>query len=75
MFFSLSTPKAFETFLSMSQSRVKGRPYFSLNFFWAAGVSGEMPRMTAPAFSNCLYASRNPLASTVQPGVSARGKK
>src|ERR1700752_2463183 len=34
-----------------------------------------MPRMTAPVFCNFLYASRNPLASMVQPGVSALGKK
>jgi hypothetical protein len=34
-----------------------------------------MPRMTAPVFCNFLYASRNPLASMVQPGVSAFGKK
>src|SRR5438477_5771911 len=34
-----------------------------------------MPRTTAPAFCNFLYASRNPDASIVQPGVSALGKK
>jgi hypothetical protein len=31
--------------------------------------------MTAPVFCSFLYASRNPHASTVQPGVSALGKK
>src|SRR5437899_247188 len=31
--------------------------------------------MTAPAFCSFLYASRNPDASIVQPGVSALGKK
>jgi hypothetical protein len=36
-------------------------------------VSGEMPRTTSPAFSNLLYASRNPHASMVQPGVFALG--
>ena len=34
-----------------------------------------MPRMTAPVFCSLLYASRNPHASMVQPGVSALGKK
>src|SRR5438067_4559095 len=34
-----------------------------------------IPRITAPVFCNCLYASRNPHASMVQPGVSALGKK
>src|SRR5690348_4374166 len=34
-----------------------------------------MPRITAPVFCSLLYASRNPHASMVQPGVSALGKK
>src|SRR5437016_13071881 len=34
-----------------------------------------MPRTTAPVFCSFLYASRNPDASMVQPGVSALGKK
>src|SRR5208337_1937724 len=75
MFFSLTTSKASATFLSGSESRVNGRSYFSLNFFCALGWSGEMPSTTAPAFCILLYASRNPHASMVQPGVSALGKK
>lgn len=73
MFFSLITPKALQTFLSASASRVKGRSYFSLNFFWASGLSAEMPRTMRPAFWSFVYASRNPHASIVQPGVFALG--
>jgi hypothetical protein len=39
------------------------------------GESGEMPSTTAPAFCILLYASRNPHASMVHPGVLALGKK
>jgi hypothetical protein len=39
------------------------------------GESAEIPRITAPAFCIFLYASRNPDASIVHPGVSALGKK
>jgi len=34
-------------------------------------VSGEMPSTTSPAFNSFEYASRNPHASIVQPGVLA----
>ena len=37
------------------------------------GVSAEMPSTTRPARVSLLYASRNPHASMVQPGVSAFG--
>src|SRR5215469_568526 len=75
MFFSFTTPYRLAIFLSTSASSVNGRSYLSLNFFWAEGVSAETPSTVAPAFWICLYASRNPHASTVQPGVSALGKK
>ena len=71
MLFSLSTPKRLAIDFSSSASRGKGKPNFSLNFFWAEGLSGEMPRTTAPAFWNFWYASRNPDACAVQPEVLA----
>ena len=40
---------------------------------FAFDVSGEMPNTTSPAFCSLRYASRNPHASMVQPGVLARG--
>src|SRR5205085_12242379 len=75
VFFALITPKALQTFLSASASSGKGSLYFCLNFSCAAGVSPEMPSTVTPAFCILLYASRNPHASMVQPGVSALGKK
>ena len=75
MLFSLSTPKLLATDLPSSDKRWKGNPNSALNFFWAAGLSGEMPRTSAPAFWNLEYASRNPDASAVQPEVLAFGKK
>lgn len=73
MLFSFSTPNRLATDLSSSDSRGKGNPNFSLNFFWAEGLSGEMPKTAAPAFWNFWYASRNPDASAVQPEVLAFG--
>jgi len=73
IFFSLRTPNLLATSFLASASKVYGKSCFSLNFFCADGVSGEMPRTTSPAFCSLLYASRNPHASMVQPGVLARG--
>src|SRR5271157_1483054 len=73
MFFSFRTPNFLATSFPASASKVYGRSCFSLNFSCAFGVSGEMPNTTNPAFCNLLYASRNPHASMVQPGVLARG--
>src|ERR1043166_484204 len=73
MLFSFITPYWLQTVLSTSASREYGRSYFSLNFFWAAGLSAEMPSTTAPARWILVNASRNPHASMVQPGVLALG--
>lgn len=73
MLFSLSTPNCLATALSSSESNRNWNLYFSLNFFNAEGLSGEMPTTAAPAFWNFGYASRNPDASAVQPDVLALG--
>ena len=73
MFFSFSTSNFLATSFWSSASRVYGSASFSLNLSCALQVSGEMPRMTSPAFCSLLYASRNPRASSVQPGVLALG--
>ena len=73
MFFSLRTPNFLATSFFSSASKVYGKSYFSLNFNCAFGVSPEMPSTTSPAFCSLLYASRNPDASMVQPGVLALG--
>src|SRR5579864_9401607 len=73
MLFSLSTPNCLAADLSSSDRSAHWNLNFSLNFFSAEGLSGEMPRTTAPAFWNFEYASRNPDASAVQPEVLALG--
>ena len=44
-----------------------------LTFFWAAGLSDERPYTSYPAAWISSYASRNPQAWLVQPGVLAWG--
>src|SRR6476646_10599369 len=73
MLFSFITPYLLQTALSSSASSEYGRSYFSLNFFWAEGLSAEMPNTIAPARWIFWNASRNPHASIVQPGVLALG--
>ena len=73
MFFSFQTSSAWASLWSVSASSGKGMSYFSANFFWVSGLSGEAPRTAAPAFLNLGYSSRNSDASTVQPGVLALG--
>jgi hypothetical protein len=50
MLFSFNTSNLLATALSSSASSEYGRSYFSLNFFWAEGLSGDMPNTIAPAF-------------------------
>jgi hypothetical protein len=47
----------------------------SLNFACVATLSALHPITTASSASNFFFASRNSVASLVQPGVSAFGKK
>jgi len=71
--FSLSTPNCLMTVLSGSANNENGNSLASLNFFWAEGLSAEMPSTSAPARCIFWYASRNPRASLVQPEVLALG--
>ena len=73
MFFSTMTPNASQTFDSVSASSRNGMPYFFLNFWCDATESRLTPTIVAPFFSNFLTASRNCVASLVQPGVSSFG--
>jgi hypothetical protein len=73
MFFSFQTPQAFCTSTSWSERSGNGRPYFSLNFFWDAGESLEIPITATFFFLNASTSSRKSQASRVQPEVIAFG--
>jgi hypothetical protein len=58
---------------SGSQRSRKGNENFSAKARFSSTVSKLAPRMTAFLDSNSWIRSRNPLPSSVQPGVSALG--
>lgn len=59
---------------SVSQRIGNGKEYFSLNFRFSAGLSVLIPRITAFLSLKSWIRSRNPIPSTIQPGVFALGK-
>ena len=71
MDFSFHTSNASATAWSWSDRSGKPSEYFVSNFFWAAGLSGLMPRIAVSPTSPRM--SRRPQAWVVQPGVSAFG--
>src|SRR5690606_35922265 len=71
--FSFHTPYASATSWSSSARSVKGRLYFSRNFWWLLTESGLTPRTRAPVFSMSPIRSRRPHACFVHPGVSSLG--
>ena len=73
IFLSCHAPYASAIAWSSSARRVNGSPYFSLNLACFVGESGLAPRITASSPPNRGKASRNAVASIVQPGVSAFG--
>jgi len=73
MFFSLYTPYAEATLLSVSASSGIFRLFLSLKLACFVTLSGLMPMTTDPVSSILVFASRNPDASLVQPDVSAFG--
>jgi hypothetical protein len=60
---------------SGSLSSVKFSENLSRNFACVSALSPLHPAIAAFSLSNCAFASRNSVASWIQPGVSAFGKK
>ena len=71
--FSPQAPYLLITFLSGSDSSVKGSEYLAANFWCDASLSGEMPSTTVSCAWISDQRSRKPQASFVQPGVSSLG--
>ena len=71
--FKAQLPNAKQTSRSVSQSRGYGKDWLSANFLFAATSSVLQPRIWTSFASKSWIRSRNPLPSTVHPGVSAFG--
>jgi plastocyanin len=68
-----AVPYCWPTRLSTSETRRYGNDCSSANALFSAGVSKEMPTISAPASVNSGVRSRNPWPWIVQPGVAALG--
>ena len=61
------------TFPSLSESKGKGKEYFSANFLWLSVSSKLIPNTFALSLFIISILSLNSHASFVQPGVSSLG--